>query len=377
MLRSWSLVVCLAAVVLPAAQAAEPVWRGTVGTAAVVMELDPQAEPLAGRYFYTRHLRDIALEGGRSSATVRLREPGEGDAKAAEWVVDTSITGELRGDWIGSDGRHLPIRLKRFDGAGVRDRERAQLLRDDPYEYLRSAELRLEPGVLETVGNYRLQWFAEPHTRVSLFQVVSGYPDAMRLRVNRVLRARHWQLVSDALGCVSESNGDYQSTATLRRIDASILSVSLFASYYCGGAHPDFGDSPLNLDPRTGRELDLEDVLWLGKGTPPRSEGPTEAAYFRYRSELLGPWLAAMMAKRHPKEIVDNGADCDYTDPEVWKYVSWYVRDDGMYFGPSFARAMRNCEYPEWPVLPWQDIERHPGRVHVGKGGAPTRSPAR
>ena len=370
-LRALWIFVCLATgIPVAAAHAAGPVWRGTVGDAAVVVELDPQGEPVSGRYFYTRYLRDITLESAEPGKTLHLHEKAEGDTKAAEWMLDTSTTGELHGDWSGADGRHLPIRLTRFDATKVRDPERAQLLHDNPYEYLRIAKLRLEPGVLQTVGDYRLQWFDEPHTEVSLFQVVSGYPDTVRLRINRVLRARHWQMVNDAIGCVSESNGDYQSTATLRRIDARILSVSLFASYYCGGAHPDFGDSPLNLDPRTGRELDLEDVLWLGKGTPPRSNGPTEDAYFKYRDETLGPWLAAMMARRHPKDVVDSEADCDYTDPEVWKYVSWYVRDDGLYFGPSFARAARNCEYPEWPVLPWKDIERHAGRVHIGPAEA-------
>ena len=370
------LLLCLAAAAIPAAQAAETVWRGTIGTAAIVVELDLQGEPTTGRYFYSRYLRDIALEGSRSEASLRLHEPREGDAKAAEWVLTTSQPGEWRGEWIGSDGRHLPIRLSLFEPDKQGDGERAQLLRDQPYEYLRSATLRLAPGVLETVGKYRLQWFQEPHTQVSLFQVVSGYDDAKRQRLNRVLRERHWRLVADALSCVSQSDGDYQSTTTLRRIDDTILSVSLFASYYCGGAHPDFGDSPLNLDPRTGRLLELEDVFWLGKGTPPRSEGPTESAFYAYRGDILGPWLAAMMAKRHPKDVAGMEPDgCDYTDPEVWKYVSWYVREDGMYFGPSFSRAARNCEYPEWSVLPWKDIARHPGRVRIGP--ARPRAPAK
>lgn len=374
MLRSVLIFLCVAAgIPIAAAHAGEVVWRGTLGTAAVVVELDPKGEPASGRYFYTRYLRDIALESSASAGaagnTLRLQETAEGDAKPAEWTLDTSTAGELRGDWVGADGRRLPIRLTRFDAGKERDAERAKLLQDDPYEYLRSAKLRLDPGRVQTVGNYRLQWFQEPHTQVELFQVLSGYPDAVRQRINRVLRERHWQQVSDAMGCVAESNGDYQSTTTLRRIDANILSVSVFASYYCGGAHPDYGDSPINIDPRTGRALELEDVLWLGKGTPPRFDGPTEDAYFKYRDDTLGPWLASMMAKRHPKDVEDMEG-CDYTDPEVWKFVSWYALDDGLYFGPSFARAARNCEYPEWSVLPWKDIALHPGRVRIRPAAA-------
>src|SRR6185436_10572292 len=109
------------------------------------------------------------------------------------------------------------------------------------------------------------------------------------------------------------------------------------------------------------------DVLWLGKGEPPRSEGPSEKAFFEYRNDVLGPWLASRMVKLYPKEVAPTDEDgCDYTDPEVWKFVSWYVLDDGLYLGPSFARVIRMCEYPEWSVLPWQDVARHPGRIRIG-----------
>ncbi|GAB3349136.1 hypothetical protein [Lysobacter tyrosinilyticus] len=359
---------CILLVLPTLVQAAEPVWRGTLGTAAIAVELDPQSDTVFGRYFYTRHLSDITLEGQRSGTTLRVREPGEDDAKGPEWVLDTSTAGELRGEWVGVDGRRLPIRLSRFSAAKVNDRERLKLLRDDPYEYLRIAALRLEPGVAQTVGAYRLQWFEEPRTKVALFQVVSGYPEAERQRVNDRLRERQWQQISNAMECLGNPRAEeYDLTTTLRRIDATIISVSLSASYYCGGAHPDFGDAPLNIDPRTGSVLELEDVLWLGKGVPPRFEGATEKAFLEYRDNVLGPWLQVTMAKRYPNDVEPTeDYDCDYTDPQVWKFVSWYVRDDGLYLGPSFARAARNCEYPEWSVLPWQDIARHPGRVRIG-----------
>ena len=356
---------CLLLILPSLGLSAEPVWRGTLGAAAIVVELDPQTAN--GRYFYTRHLGDIRLEGKRTGVTLRLQESGGDDAWAHEWVLDASTPGELRGEWMGVDGRCLPIRLSRFDAGKINDRERTELLRDAPYEYLRISALRLKPGVLQTVGDYHLQWFEEPRTKVALFQVVSGYPEAQRQRVNQLLRASQWKHVSAAMGCVADPDGEYELTSTLRRIDATILSVSLFASYNCGGAHPDFGDGPLNIDPRTGRVLALEDVLWLGKGVPPHSEGATEKAFFEYRNEVLGPWLQAVMAKRHPKDVKPAGeGECDYTDPEIWKYVSWYVLDDGLYLGPSFARVIRNCEYPAWSVLPWQDVARHPGQVRIG-----------
>lgn len=350
-----ALVLALAA--LPAL-AAGTVWRGTVGASRVVVELPAEGDALDGRYFYERHRRDIALEGRREGTTLRLHE------ESGDWTLDASRRDVLAGEWAGGE-RRLPVRLERY--AGTVGDERASLAKDDAYGYLRIAALKLAPGRLQTVGAYRLQWYAEPATGVALFRVVDGFDAATRDRLNRVLAKRQWSEIAAAAECRAMENGDYEVTTTLRRISPSILSVSLFASYNCGGAHPDFGDSALNVDPRSGRELELEDVLWLGRGTPPRIDGPTGSAFFAYREKVLAPWLLRAMTRRHPAAMDAGEDECDYADPEVWEFPSWYATDAGLYLGPSFARAARACEYPDWSVLPWRDVDAHPGRVRVAR----------
>lgn len=54
---------------------------------------------------------------------------------------------------------------------------------------------------------------------------------------------------------------DYAQTVTPRLLTPTRVSVSVFTSYVCGGAHPDFGDAPINLDAQTATPLTLEDIL--------------------------------------------------------------------------------------------------------------------
>lgn len=340
------------------ALAAGGVWRGTIGASRVVVELPADGDPIYGRYFYERHRRDIPLEGRREGTALHLHED------AGDWTLDASRPDLLTGEWRGGT-RRLPVRLERFRGAAA-DPERASLAKDDPYAFLRAASMKLVAARVQSVGPYRLQWYVEPTTGVELFRIAQGYDATTRARLNRVLATRHWSDIAAAAECRSMEHGDYTVTTTLRRIAPSILSVSLFASWDCGGAHPDFGDSPLNVDPRTGRELALEDVLWLGTGTPPRMDGPTGSAFFAYREKTLAPWLRRAMARHHPTQMQSGGGDdCDYDDTGVWEFPSWYATDAGLYLGPSFARAARVCEYPEWSVLPWREVKAHPGRVRI------------
>lgn len=358
-LRWRSVVPALLLSCAPLAQADDAVWQGTVGSASVVVELPVDDDEIYGRYFYTRYRRDIALEGRREGAVLRLIE------QAGEWTLQFGDDGMFAGEWTGRDGRRLPVRLA--PARKPADPDRAALAEADLYAAWRVDGLRLRPARAQAVGVYRLQWYDEPTTGVELFQIVAGYGPVERERLNRRLRERHWRLVAHATECHSVKDGEYVVTTTLRRIAAGILSVSLFASWSCGGAHPDFGDEPLNLDPRTGRALELEDVLWLGTGTPPRLDGATQDAFFEYRGNVLAPWLARTMARHHPDAIRDeDGEDgCDYTDPEVWRFPSWYATDAGLYLGPSFPRVLRSCEYPEWSVLPWREVRAHPGTVRI------------
>ena len=186
-----------------------------------------------------------------------------------------------------------------------------------------------------------------------------------------ILNLRQWEQVLAYLDCTAAPQSDFEPTTTLRRIGRDVISVSLFASYFCGGAHPDFGDSPFNLDPRTGRELALEDVFWLGKGTPPLYDAKgASQPWFDYRGEVFGSWVAARMVALYPKQAKpaapgDDADACDYGDPGVWSYANWYATPKGLHVSATFARVMRVCDDPDWSVIPWADVRRHPGKVKL------------
>ncbi|MCD7097408.1 hypothetical protein [Stenotrophomonas sp. MMGLT7] len=356
------------------------VFSGTLGRSAIVVELpDGHDAGEQARYFYRRHGLDIDLEAGQAPAgTLVFGEIADWRSDAdsrPRWELRPRAGGGYQGWWQGADGRRLPIVLAPVAPSQLpapADPALEALRLEQPYVFLRLSTLPLRKGRLEVRGGYRLQWWDEPRTGVSLFQVESGYAPALQLRINQALRRHQWDEVESGMECLSgngASGGEWDSTTTLHRIDAKVISASLFASYYCGGAHPDFGDSPVNLDARSGGELSLEDVLWLGQGTPPRRESASEAerdAWMDYRTRVFAPWVAARMARLYPDEVKDDGEDgCDYTDQDSWDFPSWHVTEKGLYLGATFYRAARNCDGPDWSVLPWRVVREHPGKVDL------------
>lgn len=361
------------------------VYRGTLGSAAIVVELD-LADPaqVSGRYFYEKYHRDLALVGALDGEQLELDEGLENYDQAPRPALSLHDDGAQGwvGTWRAPKGKVLPVALKPAQPppseAGAEPFWRA--LRDgSPYEYLRLSTLTLVNRQSEDSMGYRLQWVEEPDSKVRLFQLDKGYPEAQQRLLNRALRARLWSEVSAyhacMLGASRMGDGEFEQTVTPRLLTPDIFSISLFTSYNCGGAHPDFGDSPLNLNARTGQHLALEDVLWLGDGQPlhyDERDGSSPAdrsdvdfeTFALYREQTLAPWLVEQFKRLYPGQMEKTTEDdCDYSDPEIWRFPSWYFTPQGLSIGPSFARAMRACEGTDWSVLPYDLIRQHPGSV--------------
>lgn len=373
----WWLALCTLAAA--AVAHAEPeVWLGRLGNMPVVMELDIKADGTAeGRYFYRKHHTDISLRGTRDKGgNLLLGENLEYDQKRTDITLHPQGKG-WKGEWRGPKAnKSLPVSLTPLTDAdlvgGVP--EMAFRKESSPYDYLRLVDLRIQPGKTEKFNGYTLQWLSEPVSGMRMFRLMDGFPDAVRDKVNRVLAARLWDEVDASFNCRGGRTemSEYSQTVTPQLLTPRLLSVDIFVSYSCSGAaHPDFGSRPINLDMRSGEELHLEDLLWLGNG-PPRlardQKGKREN--FDYENQVLGPGLVRLLTQVYPTEMQPpanaSDDDCSYNDPELWSLPSWHIRPKGLYFGPIFPRVMRACEGPEWSVLPWSVVNRHPGRLGGG-----------
>jgi hypothetical protein len=368
-----AMVVCALLLICVAGFAQAQVWEGTLGKSPIVVKFDAPGDggDLNGRYFYRKHRHNIDLAGTRAKdGSLALEEQiyVSGEDMRSTWALKPPSGDTIAGEWIGK-GKRLPIRLRRTSNATLpktEDQALAELRAKDPYRFLQLHGMTLQVGKLETIGDYRLQWWREPTSDVELFRVLSGYPAAQLPAVNLALARAHWKQVESFLDCTAAPLSDHESTTTLRYIGRDALSVSLFVSYYCGGAHPDFGDGPLNLDPRTGRELVLEDVLWLGKGTPPAYGDGDNDAWYEYRNSVFAPWVVVQLGKLYPQEFSGQAdEDCSYEMEDVWDFPTWYITKKGVYLGAIFPRVGRVCDNPEWSVLPWALVDKHHGAVRI------------
>lgn len=348
-------------------------YEGTVGTAPVVMELSiDHSNVITGRYFYRKHSSDIALDGKRlANGDIQLGEnQSDGNHANVDMTLHPANQG-WQGEWVGGhDPKKIAIQLTQITSA---QKPLYQLdANTTAYDQMRLSSLSLQKKELTQVGQYSLQWWVEPTSKIKFFRIESGYPADTLARINTALTTRQWQEVNRyfecELGGARNSGAEYDQTVTPRLINDKVLSASVNTSFYCGGAHPDFGDSPINLDVKTGKELNLEDVFWLGNANAALiRDTHGNRVNYDYETKTLGPWVSQTMTKLYPKDVgsPNKTDDCNYRDPEVWQFPAFYFTDQGLHLAASFARVVRACDNPDWAILPWDIVNQHQGKLKL------------
>lgn len=344
---------------LRAASDDRQVYAGTVGAARVVMELERSGDDVTGRYFYRKYRLDIGLGGGWNGDRLVLESRSSGDR-----LVLRRAAAQLAGSLTTKAGRTLPVRLSPV-GASAPPPPGAssQMTGTSPYERHQLAELSLVPGSIRHDGPRTLRDWREPVSGITLFRIESGYAAPVLTRINAALERQQWERVSQWFGCegFDGQSGIDVSEARSPYFSDDFVSYAWFASWSCAGtAHPDFGTQGVTFEARTGRELQLEDLLYFGGLPAPQ---PDSAAFYTYRSEVFAPRVVALLRELYPHEMqpADGEAaedQCDYADASVWDFPSWYLTEQGLYLGAYFARAQRPCDEPDWSVIPWQHLTR-------------------
>jgi hypothetical protein len=347
------------------------VYTGTLGKAAIVLEINTRIGE--GRYFYKKYRKDLPLDGALDGETLVLEEGSRMEDSRPTLRLQPTTHGWY-GEWTSTAGKVLKVELEPAVIPDVPDDALPffTTLHDKyPYEYLRLQGVTLKKGKTDTFMGYTLQWWTEPKTDTSLFEVVTGYSLEERRRINQKLMARLWGEVLSSYGC----SGSYAQWSQPLYMSPTVMSVGISSDYYCGGAYPDQSHDALNIDIKTGKLLTLDDVLWVGQGKPLHYEeyedfaagSPgSSTAWSNYRATELAPWLVAQLLKLYPTEMTitpEGENDCGYDENYPWQFPGWHFTEQGIKIEPSFAHVVAVCGSVDWSVLPYTLVKQHPGGV--------------
>lgn len=356
------LVVLAGLLIFDLAHAVPVVLQGRVGKYPIVMELSGTADEITGRYFYDKYRQDIPLRGRLVGDTYHLSSAAyDGDERPAD-VFELVRAGDfINGEFISPKGKELVVELKLVTAVSVKSPEVVpKFVRElGIYEKLQLSGLILVQGKKEVVGGgVKIRWFSETRSGLSMFHVVSGYPRPMMESINSIIDRKFYSGLSGYFGC-SDGLGrsGVESAVWSYYLSAEFVSYAVTSGWYCmGAAHPDFGIQGTTISARTGKELTLEDMYWVGRGSKP---APDSNAWMDYRVKVFSPSVVELFNRLYPDYMKNSDVDgCDYSDSGVWSFSSPYLTPQGLHLGAYFARVQRACDNPEWSVIPYSILKK-------------------
>lgn len=305
--------------------------EGTIGKIPIFMHLEKYDDTdVMGTYFYKSSLKDIKFRGEYKNGEYKFTVEEEYD-KTSETFILKKVGNNFQGKWINNKGKTLlvslkPINVSAHSGVYSSLDKYQDLKYSDTYNYARMCYIDLKRDTVISDQGKSFVWFSEKHCSADFFRLGNGFTKMQLEAVNPILDNIHLDIIMNQLTCSSQwaySDGagiDY--TTTINYLDNNLLGFEVFASWFCGGAHPDFGGVGYLIDLNNGHKYDVEEVYNL-----------TQETLYK-----------VLDSQYHFKKPTGEDDYCDYTEVEYWYPSSWKVVKGGVEFTPYFYRAARACE---------------------------------
>ncbi|MEO8236223.1 MAG: hypothetical protein ABI549_12460 [Flavobacterium sp.] len=332
--------------------------EGTVGKATIYMFFEDNSSPTETaiydvRYFYKNSLKDIVLSGEKTGNKYVFKF--ESNDKINE-TFELSLTqnDNFNGFWTDAKGLKLPVSFKPFDKSGFLLKEKnnpfLKQFKEDSFDFIKASFIQFKSDSISIYKGKTIEWFSEKHCNAPYFRLGKGFSDAVKNKINPILNKYHYQNILAQLNCSSSfdyNNGNgIEYSISIHYLDENLIGYYDFSSYYCGGAHPDFGGQGILLDLKSGKSYGIDDILAFDKSVGANQETNFDA-FSKYRSNYFASKIFALVNKtQHFKKPTNDDDYCDYTDLEFWDFPSWSFTEKGIEFTPIFYRAARSCEEP-------------------------------
>ncbi len=343
--------------------------QGTIGKAKICMKFEdytmdyPKDEPRITdmRYFYHSSLKDIVLEGHRNKNTFVFYF-GKDDTGFKEKFTLVKSNNTFSGTWENGKGKKIPVKLFPITiQENTNPYDHIPFIKEyrktDLYEYIRSGFLQFQEDSISSLSGKNLRWVHEKHGDTYGFYLSTDFDPAAQKRINPQLEEILVRNAMDQLSCSSSfdysSGGNIEYTITPDFLDKNLLSFAIWSSYYCGGAHPDFGKTGYLFDLNTGKDYSLEDILVFDASVAKYEENADSEQFSKfttYRSTYFAPKIIELLldAKQiYPAEAEnEDEISCNdlYLEPDSWTFADWEFTAKGIVFYASVFRAARACE---------------------------------
>lgn len=310
------------------------IWEGNVGNLPVRACFVRREWGSIGSYYYLSRRGLIALEAEEGPGDA-FRENDARDANAPRWAIESADAARLTARWT-HRGRMLPVRLSRIAAPDGEENPCGSLAYHQPR--LAGVRTVTARASLEGVDYTRITLAHDGQFEANVETFALDGSSAAVERLNAALRE---SLAGDPpswFDCIRTSlshlsmEGSFNQRLAPSMISARWMSVVDQSDDFCGGAHPNHGQTYRTFDLASGGEIDLHDWFNATAVRRERLEGLDE------ESKTLEPALRAVILAGWTAEAAECGEAVRDTD--FWNIG---LTREALVFSPSLPHVIQAC----------------------------------
>ncbi len=330
--------------------------KGKSGDSAMVMICYPEKDgSFSGKYFCWPDLKDKDFEGHKKGSGYRIyvfgpAENGMGQDTSAAIFIKPAGNHLWKGQFVSKNQHTSIVSLKE-----------QSLVKDSCYSRYSSERKALFRSIKKDTGSYgkiTYSWYQIENTPVSYLHIEKGLSAEATHKINQTMSSMGAVYAENYFSCTYQYLlTDYSFEISDVYISDHIISLCASGSYYCGNASIEDWFTAYNFNTATGTQLNLQDVLYLGH-TPQTRSGEDDNHFL---SDEYTQKLVELLTSLYPGQMAEPKEEgkCNYSDPGIWQYGSWYFTPSGIFIHPEFRHFDMECGEEKWSVISYSTADKY------------------
>jgi hypothetical protein len=269
-----------------------------------------------------------------------------------ELLIGESKGGLWKGYWLDSAGKKTNLILNPISSIPASKFNYFSQMNDlDSYDAYKISKINLTKGKIgQKLKNVSIDWFLEKESGISFFRLRSLNKKLKVDSLNVALETMHLALIQNYFH-LRPDRKEVNVSAEILYLTKDLISFKIISNSVFKAQNPSKSQQLVTLDIQTGRQIDLESLVWFGKKTDKKPSANDVQKTYEYRKYVFASKIFSMLQTLYPDKM--KNAACGINKVDTWAVPTYAVTKKGLLLGffPS-----GNCSILDWAIIPYQSL---------------------
>ena len=307
-------------------------------------------------YFFDDAKNDSFFKGRIMGTTWRFYSESvaanEAPENKEELLIAENKNGFWKGYWLDSKGKKTNITLNPIVSIPKSKFNYFSQMNDlDSYDAYKISKINLTKSKTDaTLKSVSIVWLIEKESGISFFRLRSLNKKLKVDSLNIALETMQLALIQNYLRPRPDRKELKVSTEILY-LTKDLISFKIISNSISKAQNSSKSQQLITLDIQSGKQINLESLVWFGKKTDKRPSANDVQETFEYRKYIFSAKIFSMLKTLYPDKMKNTA--CGLNKADTWAVPAYAVTKKGLLFGffPS-----GNCSILDWAIISYKSL---------------------